>query len=190
MLTLAKSCNMYFKASRSIECTVHGVHILHDEPHNIYTLKTIWTIYDKFSLDIDECASRSLHKCGVSAVCVNLSPGYRCDCPSGYSGDGRFACEPVQVRTTCSSDFDCTNNAECRDNSCVCRSGFQPQGALCVDIDECGRDGKICGNGAVCVNNPGSYTCQCQAPLVGNPPKTPCKGKRGYLTSLVIVHFL
>ena len=56
------------------------------------------------------------------------SPGYRCDCPVGYNGDGRFACEPTDVRTVCASDFDCTNNAACVDGStCVCRDGFEPQ---------------------------------------------------------------
>ena len=62
--------------------------------------------------DIDECRSRSLHQCGVGAVCVNTVPGYKCECPEGYNGDGRFGCEPVKVRTICNSDFDCTNNAQ------------------------------------------------------------------------------
>ena len=127
--------------------------------------------------DINECESRALHQCGVGALCINQSPGYRCDCPSGYSGNGRFACEPIKVRTTCTSDFDCTNNAECsKDGACACRKGFRPNGVICEDIDECG-EGNPCGGSSLCQNLPGGYECQCLAPLVGTPPQTPCRGK-------------
>ena len=127
--------------------------------------------------DIDECASRSLHQCGTGAKCVNRIPGYACECPAGYEGDGRFGCEQGEVKTTCASDFDCTNNAECStDLSCRCREGFEPKGALCVDINECQRQQNICGPSATCTNKIGSYSCTCQPPLIGDPPKGPCKG--------------
>jgi hypothetical protein len=117
-----------------------------------------------------------LHSCGIGAVCVNQSPGYRCDCPAGYSGDGRFNCEPVAVRTVCSSDFDCTNNAQCvNGDTCICREGFEPEGALCVDVDECFRTPGLCGANSVCANNPGGFSCNCQAPMVGAPPASPCR---------------
>lgn len=31
-----------------------------------------------------------------------------------------------------------------------------------ADIDECGSDDKPCFHGAMCVNLPGSYACQCK----------------------------
>ena len=127
--------------------------------------------------DIDECASRSLHQCGIGAKCVNRVPGYACECPAGYEGDGRYGCEQGEVKTGCNSDFDCTNNAECNQGSCTCRSGFEATGAICVDINECERQKDICGPSATCTNKIGSYSCTCQPPLIGNPPEGPCKGK-------------
>ena len=128
--------------------------------------------------DIDECSSRSLSGCGPGATCVNRVPGFTCECPPGFRGDGRVGCEPAEVRTGCQSDFDCTNNAQCgTDRTCRCRQGFEPKGALCVDINECSRQPDICGPFATCTNTQGGYDCRCQAPLTGNPPQEPCKGK-------------
>ena len=63
------------------------------------------------------------------------------------------------------------------DRTCRCRQGFEPTGALCVDVNECARDPKICGPAATCTNTQGGYDCRCQAPLTGNPPSEPCKGE-------------
>ena len=132
----------------------------------------------KECFDVDECQSKSLHKCGVGAVCINLSPGYRCDCPTGYSGDGRFSCEPIDVKTVCSSDFDCTNNAVCSSTgTCLCRTGFIAEGSQCIDINECLNE-RICGPSSsttTCVNIPGSFRCECVPPMLGNPPSKPCR---------------
>ena len=58
------------------------------------------SINTKFSFsDINECSSRSLNGCGPGATCVNRVPGYTCECPSGFKGDGRVGCEPAEVRT-------------------------------------------------------------------------------------------
>ena len=57
----------------------------------------------------------------MGAVCRNTAPGYACECPPGYSGDANVACEATEVRTSCRSNFDCTNNAECNNGECVCR---------------------------------------------------------------------
>ena len=128
--------------------------------------------------DIDECTSRSLNGCGLGALCVNRVPGYTCECPPGFRGDGRTGCEPAEVRTGCESDFDCTNNAQCgADRTCLCRQGFEPKGALCVDVNECARQPDICGPFATCTNTQGGYECRCQPPLTGNPPLEPCKGE-------------
>ena len=128
--------------------------------------------------DIDECTSRSLNGCGLGALCVNRVPGYTCECPPGFRGDGRTGCEPAEVQTGCESDFDCTNNAQCgADRTCRCRQGFEPKGALCVDVNECARQPDICGPFATCTNTQGGYECRCQPPLTGNPPLEPCKGE-------------
>lgn len=138
--------------------------------------------HDIFVTDVDECSSRSLNGCGLGATCVNRVPGYTCECPPGFKGDGRVGCEPAEVRTGCQSDFDCTNNAQCgADRTCRCRQGFEPNGALCVDINECQRQPDICGQFASCTNTQGGYECRCQPPLTGNPPLEPCKGKKRVL---------
>ena len=78
----------------------------------------------------------------------------------------------------CQSDFDCTNNAQCgTDRTCRCRQGFEPNGALCIDVNECQKQPDICGPFATCTNTQGGYDCRCQPPLTGNPPLEPCKGK-------------
>ena len=45
---------------------------------------------------------------------------------------------------------------------CICDVGWT--GTQCnIDVDECGTATSPCtGNNTVCVNNPGSYVCDCQ----------------------------
>uniref|UniRef100_A0A2M4DS15 Putative nidogen n=1 Tax=Anopheles darlingi TaxID=43151 RepID=A0A2M4DS15_ANODA len=131
-------------------------------------------------VDIDECSAYE-RPCGEHAVCENAAPGYNCLCPQGYRGrpNAKIACEQADVSVLCTSGFDCTNNAECIEGQCFCRDGFEPQGSVCVDIDECrrspGNDGNPCGPSAVCVNVPGSYRCECEAGFIGTPPRIHCK---------------
>lgn len=58
----------------------------------------------------------------------------------------------------------CDPNAECLEEgsrvTCTCSAGFDGDGTICVDIDEC-RAANPCGNGA-CANQPGGYSCACE----------------------------
>lgn len=131
----------------------------------------------KGCVDIDECAALQ-EPCSAHAICENSSPGYNCKCPQGYAPnpDAKTACEQVSVNTRCLSNFDCTNNAECIDQQCFCQNGFEPQGSVCVDIDECRSSQTArCGNFSTCLNTPGSYRCECEAGYVGTPPRIACK---------------
>ncbi|CAH1986493.1 unnamed protein product [Acanthoscelides obtectus] len=124
--------------------------------------------------DINECVA--LEKpCGPHAVCQNAAPGYTCLCPQGYQGSPtpQVACEQVDVTTLCTSNFDCTNNAECTEGQCFCRSGFKPSGASCVDVDECSSN--PCGPFSVCHDTVGSFKCECESGYVGAPPMVNCK---------------
>ncbi|XP_026683577.1 latent-transforming growth factor beta-binding protein 4-like [Diaphorina citri] len=38
-----------------------------------------------------------------------------------------------------------------------------------MDVDECAESRHLCGPGAVCINHPGSYTCQCPPNSSGDP---------------------
>ncbi|EAL39252.3 AGAP010021-PA, partial [Anopheles gambiae str. PEST] len=133
-------------------------------------------------VDIDECSAYE-KPCGEHAICENASPGYNCLCPQGYVGrpNAKVACEQADVNVLCTTAFDCTNNAECIEGQCFCQDGFEPQGSVCVDVDECRsgagglRKEPACGPSAVCVNTPGSYRCECEAGFIGTPPRVPCK---------------
>ena len=45
--------------------------------------------------------------------------------------------------------------------SCVCPAGYSDISGTCVDINECGNGTHACGEGGVCANTRGSYTCSC-----------------------------
>ena len=44
---------------------------------------------------------------------------------------------------------------------CVCDVGFNGDGKICSDIDECADDQSLCENGH-CLNYPGSFRCDCE----------------------------
>lgn len=77
---------------------------------------------------------------------------YSGKCPQGYVArpDPKIACEQVDVNILCQSNFDCTTNAECIEGQCFCQNGFEAQGSICVDIDECRTNPNICGERALC----------------------------------------
>lgn len=127
-------------------------------------------------VDIDECTALQT-PCASNAICENAAPGYNCRCLQGFAAnpDAKIACDQVDVNTLCLSNFDCTNNAECIDGQCFCQNGFEPQGASCVDIDECRSDLIDCKNHSICINTPGSYRCECEGGYVGTPPRIQCK---------------
>lgn len=112
--------------------------------------------------DIDECLS---NPCPTHARCENASPGYNCRCSQGYAADPepKIGCKQVDVNILCSSNFDCMVNAECIESQCFCQDGFEPQGTVCVDIDECRGNEGLCGTHSTCINTPGSHRCECQA---------------------------
>ncbi|XP_037829284.1 fibrillin-3 isoform X2 [Kryptolebias marmoratus] len=66
----------------------------------------------------------------------------------------------------------CHSQADCmkiRNNfTCVCQTGFQGDGLLCDDIDECLTLLHSCHSKARCNNIPGSYICTCLSGYVGD----------------------
>ncbi|XP_059838139.1 nidogen-1 [Hypanus sabinus] len=60
----------------------------------------------------------------------------------------------------------CDTNAICRPKqgnqfTCECSAGFRGNGLTCYDVDECRENPSICGNYAICNNQPGTYRCEC-----------------------------
>ncbi|CAH3192860.1 unnamed protein product, partial [Porites evermanni] len=54
---------------------------------------------DNCELDVDECSSSKHNNCSSNADCSNLPGSFKCDCKSGYTGDG----------------VDCAELADCKD---------------------------------------------------------------------------
>lgn len=70
----------------------------------------------------------------------------------------------------CTSNEPCPSNQECvlthgnhNRGMCMCPRGYALSvDGSCKDIDECSQDPTICGPDASCVNQPGSFICNCQ----------------------------
>uniref|UniRef100_A0A8C5GLW2 Nidogen 1a n=1 Tax=Gouania willdenowi TaxID=441366 RepID=A0A8C5GLW2_GOUWI len=61
----------------------------------------------------------------------------------------------------------CDTNAVCRPGqgsqfTCQCAAGFNGDGRLCYDIDECTENPQICSLHAICNNQPGTFRCECE----------------------------
>ncbi|KAK1293850.1 Wall-associated receptor kinase 2 [Acorus calamus] len=99
----------------------------------------------------------------------------------------------INVNWTCkeaktTSDYACkSQNSYCKDYlkgagySCMCKTGYQGNPYLgdadegCQDIDEC-RDELTNLCKGICINTPGSYSCECpKGKLSDNPTMYPCK---------------
>jgi thrombospondin 2/3/4/5 len=100
-------------------------------------------------IDIDECFA--LKPCDHKVRCENLSPGFRCEkCPTGYHGEhsqGLFM-------------------------AAVIDQTFQRQ--RCEDIDECKEGIAQCGPNTNCINNEGSYECECLTGFVRSNSTNGC----------------
>jgi hypothetical protein len=108
---------------------------------------------------------RENEKCLNTGVCVCLPP---------YFTDIR---EGNRCRSPC-DQFRCGLNAECTPSNppqCLCKAGTTGNPLTgCEDIDECANN--PCGLKARCLNEPGSYKCQCPKGTRGDPYSTGCVG--------------
>lgn len=76
---------------------------------------------------------------------------------SGPDG-GRTPCHPEQVAL-------CDVHAGCElvldTPVCTCLPGYEGNGVVCMDTDECARGIDECGGNATCVDTDGGYLCEC-----------------------------
>ena len=111
-------------------------------------------------VDVDEC-DEDLHDCDANARCDNTSGSFECVCEDGYDGDGR------ECTSLCPSD--CSDDSTCQSVGgellCVCNDGYQGDGTTCADVNECSQGLHDCVSPAVCVNEPGGFSCVCPGAL-------------------------
>jgi hypothetical protein len=67
--------------------------------------------------------------------------------------------------SNCANPGSCDPNASCnRENGidvCRCPAGWDGDGKVCADVDECALDSNRCGRGGTCQNTAGGYGCNC-----------------------------
>ena len=89
-------------------------------------------------IDNNECDLYT-DSCDVDVDCVNIDLGYECHCKSGFE---------VQQSGSMKTHY-------------IDDQG--KKGDSCVDIDECDENDHDCPTDSNCLNNPGSYTCECKS---------------------------
>ncbi|XP_071476683.1 uncharacterized protein [Diadema antillarum] len=136
--------------------------------------------------DVDECAL-NLFDCDINARCVNEPGSYSCECNIGFYGDGRTC---VAINPTSCADQPCFPGVACTDLDRAevlaavdldnpplfislyqcgeCPPGYTGDGIDCEDVDECALNLFDCDINARCVNEPGSYSCECNIGFYGD----------------------
>lgn len=90
--------------------------------------------------DVDECAAE-IHDCHFNATCKNIDASFSCECYLGFSGDG-ISCKGAII-----SPLQCIDTVS--------------RHLLKADVDECAEDAHNCHFNASCINDEGSYLCEC-----------------------------
>jgi hypothetical protein len=83
--------------------------------------------------DINECATGD-HNCSPNGECLNVEGTFRCQCLTGFIGNGVECIEEISCE-----DLDCDANAECVQGSygqaeCKCLNGFSGNGLNCIIV--------------------------------------------------------
>ena len=138
-------------------------------------------------LDIDECSPEGgmNNRCSDNASCTNSDGSYFCECNAGYEDMGAQNDMGYFMGGVNCADIDecldpnaCPENSNCVNlpgsNDCSCTDGFEwmfedngtpmdldDDFMFCVDINECAME-NACHPSAICVNEPGGYTCECE----------------------------
>lgn len=117
--------------------------------------------------EIDECA-RGLDDCTdpPAGICTNTDGSFTCACNEpGFTGTDGRDCVDVDECAIAEYAGQCSLAARCENTfgswRCVCNPGFEGDGFVCTDIDECERGLHDCDVNATCTNLIGAYACDC-----------------------------
>jgi hypothetical protein len=134
--------------------------------------------------DADECAADN-GGCGddQNNRCTNLPGGFFCDCQPGYEKNDQGECVDIDEcdaeRSPCHPNAKCTNKTPEENEQgyeCKCQAGFEGDGTVCKDVNECedGTDNCLDDGTASCVNTNGGFECRCKRGYAGDGVKS-CK---------------
>ena len=143
--------------------------------------------YQQDAGGIDDFDASNYAGCPEHSTLGLTQQGQACICEPGYvegeedeDGDSHHcvefngcASEPCAADVTCTDLPPPSMGFQCGQ----CPPGFNDatgNGTVCIDIDECARELDNCSAIAVCVNERGSYDCQCPPGYEGHPT-TECR---------------
>lgn len=125
--------------------------------------------------DINECLRPDNSCNGLAAACMNTEGSYICSCGTGYQASDTATGGCADVNECAFSQLNTCDlrpvvgglrRASCQNTpgsfECVCVNGFDGNGSVCIDVDECTGGLDFCDrNHSTCMNIDGSYTCEC-----------------------------
>ena len=102
----------------------------------------------------------------MNAKCTDLTPGFRCDCNTGYDGSG-FSGECRDLDECDLNTHSCDDESQICKNTeasytCLCNAGFKPEGDQCLNINECSDITHKCDPNAFCIDLTPDYRCTCK----------------------------